>query len=153
MIYNEKYDRWITNNSLIFRYDSLKDKLILCKQVKNTNGYITVRTKIGMSCVHRVLFETFVHDIPDNYQIDHINTIRDDNRLENLRCVSVSENKLNPLTRINMSNSKKGKKIKRYPEFKLKFEKHFNTTFKENRKLYNRELCWFVRHGKCRWEV
>lgn len=48
--------------------------------------------------VHRLVWEAFVGKIPDGMQIDHINTIRDDNRLINLRCVTCSENHANPIT-------------------------------------------------------
>ena len=34
-------------------------------------------------------------DIPEGMQIDHINGIRDDNRIENLRCASRDENMRN----------------------------------------------------------
>ena len=47
----------------------------------------------------RVVYEVFVEQIPDGMEIDHINTVRDDNRVENLRVVTRSENLLNPLTR------------------------------------------------------
>ena len=42
-------------------------------------------------------------------EIDHINTIRDDNRLENLRLVSSSENKRNPITIERYKKSNKNK--------------------------------------------
>jgi hypothetical protein len=39
-----------------------------------------------------------IGEIPEGMVIDHINTIRTDNRLENLRCVTHLENNNNPLT-------------------------------------------------------
>lgn len=47
----------------------------------------------------RVVYEVLVGQIPDELEIDHINTERGDNRLENLRIVTHRENLLNPLTR------------------------------------------------------
>lgn len=61
--------------------------------------------------VHRVLANAFIPN-PDNLpQIDHINAIRDDNRLENLHWVSISANHLNPITRKRHSKSVKGNQV------------------------------------------
>ena len=59
------------------------------------NGYIRVSIKGKSYSVHRLVYETFNGKIPKNMVLDHINGIRDDNRLENLRCVSQSENMYN----------------------------------------------------------
>lgn len=42
---------------------------------------------------HRVLWELAVGPVPEGWQIDHINSVRDDNRSENLRLLTVGENK------------------------------------------------------------
>lgn len=49
--------------------------------------------------IHRLVWEAFNCPIPDGYEIDHINGIRDDNRLVNLRVVTSKENSNNPITR------------------------------------------------------
>lgn len=72
---------------------------------------------------HRLVYRTFVGEIPRGMVIDHINGIRDDNRLENLRCVTQSENAFNA-----QANGHKGQHavaqydlndnfIKEYPSF------------------------------------
>ena len=43
--------------------------------------------------VHRLVYEAFNGEIPEGYEIDHINGFRDDNRLENLRMLTKLENK------------------------------------------------------------
>lgn len=49
--------------------------------------------------LHRLIAEAFIPN-PNNLPcIDHINTVRDDNRLENLRWCTKKENANNPLTR------------------------------------------------------
>lgn len=58
------------------------------------NGY--VQTPLGL--MHRIIWETFKGKIPEGYEIDHINTIRNDNRLENLRLATHKENCNNPLS-------------------------------------------------------
>ena len=106
-----------------------------------------------MVYVHRLVWETFNGVIPDGYQIDHINTIRDDNRLENLRCVTRKDNMNNPLT----TQKRLGKSTVKgltWSDFGDKFKKHFGVTLYEEPKLYRREQAWYYRHNKvCRWEV
>ena len=77
-------------------------------------------------------------------QLDHINTIRSDNRLENLRCVTQKENSNNPLTRKHISEVRTG-------NFKIKFD---NYCKEHNVKLnYKTEYSWYSRYNKtCRWE-
>ena len=48
--------------------------------------------------ISHLIWEAFNGEIPDGLEIDHINTIRDDNRLDNLRLVTHKENCNNPLT-------------------------------------------------------
>lgn len=64
---------------------------------------------------HRFIWEAFNGEIPEGMEIDHINTNRSDNRLENLRLVSSSENKRNPTTleRYKQSNKGKGSKAQK----------------------------------------
>lgn len=58
--------------------------------------------------VHRIVATSFL-DNPNGYKyVDHINTVRHDNRAENLRWVSIAENLNNPRTKDHASMSKKG---------------------------------------------
>lgn len=66
------------------------------------SGYLQVKLyKDGVPYplkVHKIVFETFNHPIPDGFEIDHINGNEKDNRVENLRCVTHPENCRNEIT-------------------------------------------------------
>ena len=57
------------------------------------NGYLTVRINNKNTRLHRLIWKLVYNDEPE--QIDHINGIRDDNRLCNLRAVTNSVNSKN----------------------------------------------------------
>ena len=149
--YNWEFERYVTDDGKVFRYDSKQDKLVLCKPCKSRNGYCRIRYKGKTFQAHRVIFETFVGKIPQGYELDHINTVRDDNRLENLRLVTHKENVNNPLSIKHLSESKKGLTLS---NFGSKFKKHYGITYSDNSKLYDREKRWYYTHNhKCRWEM
>lgn len=137
MIYNEKYDRYIDDDLVIYRWDKNLDKLIQCNQHITATGYMQMRTKLSQNYVHRIIWETFNGEIPDGYQIDHINTIRTDNRLENLRMVTCKENHNNPLTikhkligLTKVWESNKGRKAWNNGLHGDSYKKHFKNGFK-----------------------
>ena len=83
---------------------SLKNgKVRYLKNTKNIYGYETISLcydgNLKQFRVHRLVYEAFNGPIPDGMEIDHINTVRDDNRLVNLRCVTRKENCNNPITK------------------------------------------------------
>ena len=61
----------------------------------NNNGYRRVRIKGKIYMEHRIIMMLCFGHIPENAEIDHINHVRDDNRLCNLRFVTGSENSRN----------------------------------------------------------
>ena len=75
----------------IRRKDS--DKVI--KEHIGTGGYLCCHLNLKKYKKHRIIAEQFVPN-PDNLpMIDHINRIKTDNRIENLRWVSGSDNQRN----------------------------------------------------------
>jgi len=82
LIYNENNDRFI------------KDR-------KEPTGYMRVGLykdgKEKKFLVHRLIALAFIPNPLNKPCIDHINRIRDDNRIENLRWVTVSENSQNTI--------------------------------------------------------
>lgn len=92
------------------------------KHIKNDRGYLVVclykNRKKSTKTVHRLLAKAYIPNLHNKPQVDHINRIKTDNRLENLRWVNQSENNVN---RKIMSNSKsKIKNIRfRYGSFEI----------------------------------
>lgn len=80
-------DHEISNNGAV----RLKGSETLKKGVLR-NRYVRYSIHGNLYSAHRLVYLTFVGEIPDGYVIDHINGIRDDNRVENLRCITQSEN-------------------------------------------------------------
>lgn len=75
----------------------------ICKLSTDTYGYLQVRIDGVFKLVHRIVAETFIPNPENKPCIDHINTIRYDNRVENLRWVTHKENSNNPITRKHLS--------------------------------------------------
>ena len=88
---------FINKNGEILSKKRKKHKIL--KQRKTEYGYmrihLTINDKGKHLRVHRLLALTFI-DNPNNHKmVDHINRIRDDNRLENLRWVNRCQNAQN----------------------------------------------------------
>lgn len=100
-----------------------KEKIL--KPGTNEKGYLFVSlAKEGRQKyyrVHRLVLMTFqpVENM-SQLEVDHINTVRSDNRLENLRWVTIKENNNNPLTRKHNSEAHKGEKHYMYNKFGVK---------------------------------
>lgn len=58
-----------------------------------TNGYVNVFVGKKQMYAHRIVYTMFTGETPE--AIDHINSIRSDNRIENLRACSIADNNKN----------------------------------------------------------
>ncbi|TKU44556.1 HNH endonuclease [Citrobacter sp. wls714] len=58
----------------------------------NCRGYWQVGLSGHRLLNHRVIWMMFHGDIPQDYEIDHVNHVKGDNRIENLRLVTHMEN-------------------------------------------------------------
>jgi hypothetical protein len=56
------------------------------------NGYLRVTINGKIYSIHRLVWENYKGEIPEGMVIDHIDGNRSNNNIENLRCVSQSEN-------------------------------------------------------------
>lgn len=119
-------------------YKSGKEKIL--KAGKNKGGYLTVypckNGKQRRYLVHRLVAQAFLGDYSEELEVDHINTIRDDNRVENLRMCTRKENNNNELTKKHMSEALKGKHHSE--ETKKKMSKNHADFSRENNPNYGK---------------
>lgn len=76
----------------------------------NDGGYTEVMIFGNKYLVHRLIWKYVYNKFPDNF-IDHINGIRTDNRLDNLREASTQQNSWNSSTRKDSTTGYKGVSI------------------------------------------
>ena len=96
----------ISNAGRIRAYSKMRGPVLLrpkiLKSRVNKHGYLqkTLVNENGRKTwdIHRLVALTFIPNPENKPCIDHINTNRTDNRVENLRWVTYSENALNPIT-------------------------------------------------------
>lgn len=92
-----------------------RGRKLIYGSVDNSQGYRYVKLWKGgkkhKRYIHRLIASHFIPNPYNKPQVDHINTDRLDNRIENLRWVTKKENANNPLTRFHNSNAKKGHHI------------------------------------------
>lgn len=97
----------VSNNGFIRSLDKFDSigRRIKGKHIKPQEsrfGYYRVSLcregKVTTHSVHRLVAQAFIPNTDNKPEIDHINTIKTDNRVENLRWVTKKENNENPLT-------------------------------------------------------
>ena len=128
---------YIKNNRLFWKSDrgsnKVKDKIA---GHLNNKGYFYINLNKTTYQEHRILYQ-FYHNIilTENQQIDHINLDKTDNRKENLRLVSHSQNQMNrKVQKNNLSTGHKNISIK-----KDKYYDYFFVQIKKDRKFVYRE--------------
>lgn len=78
---------------------------VLTPNVGVKNGYVYVTLRKDKRLLHRIVAETFIPNPFNKPEVDHINGIRTDNNVCNLRWVTRTENNNNPITKSRFSKS------------------------------------------------
>ena len=100
---------WVTQKNQYGEYKRyMKPKE--CKVNIDNEGYYSVTLNGTRIRLHRILYETFIGDIPDGYVIDHKNGNRLDNSLDNLRAVPQNLNSRNTVLAKRPDIRKRGNK-------------------------------------------
>ena len=106
MKYNARYNCYVSENGVVCKYDTKSDKLKFItqsaighnKMYRRVNLIDSQDNKCYSIRVHRLVYMTFMGEIPEGMQIDHIDGNASNNSLNNLRCVTPKENSNNPNT-------------------------------------------------------
>lgn len=114
--YKGKYQVSSMGNVKSLNYNNTGGEKIL-KPGKNKGGYLYVNlwknNKGKNVTIHRLVATAFIDNPKNKPHIDHINTIRDDNRACNLRWVTQKENNNNPISvsKLSGANSCRARKV------------------------------------------
>lgn len=130
-------DYQITDDGRVW---SKKSKKWMKQHIRDSKkGYLCVGLCINgkriFLQIHKIVAKTFIPNPQNKPCIDHINTIRTDNRVENLRWVTYEENSNNPITLQRCSDIRKGKKLSETTKKKLS-EAHIGQISARRKKVY-----------------
>lgn len=138
MIYNEKYKVWLNEDGLCLK--KVKGVLRTCGY-KNNSGYIMCKGKL----LHRIMWETFNGEIPDGYEIDHIDANKENNALSNLQLILHKDN----IKKTYIQGRKPTDNHNRiWSDFGSGFYEHYGKTRDTAYKLYEYEKGFYHTHNK-----
>jgi hypothetical protein len=103
----EKFD--YKNGQLIWKVNQGPNKLTgKIAGALNDQGYINIKVDGKLYKGHRLIWIYHSGDIPYKMEIDHINGVRHDNRIENLRLATHGQNQQNCTMQANNTSGAKG---------------------------------------------
>lgn len=106
MVFNKEKKVYLTKDGLVFKV--INDKLVLLNPTKSKNGYLYIRG----TGLHRLMWETFKGQIPNGFQIHHIDGNKENNNLENLECENSLEHQRKHKLGLKHSEQTKNKQSK-----------------------------------------
>ena len=148
MKYRADIDRWISKDGQVYRYDKYNDKLKLCSE-NDHHGYSWcsgwINGKRWNRPIHRLVWETFKGEIPEDMEIDHQNNNRKDNTISNLQLVTHAENSRLRFVR---GFKYKGNGKHFLSEFGELFFKKYGFGMTTDVNLYSKERRFWKKHGR-----
>ncbi len=151
--YKEFNGYYVTTEGEIYNKKGMKLKGYL-----NRLGYVQYNIIGKSQMAHRIVWEAFMGEIPNGYEIDHINTIRDDNRISNLRLMTHSQNCNNPESIKNYSRGNTtGHCISIIQVYPDGTEKEWISAAEAGRNGYNKQCIYQCLNGRihtsggCKW--
>lgn len=130
---------------------------ILNPNLDRKTGYyrvsLCVKGKIKWENIHRLVALTFIPNPEQKICVDHINTIRTDNRVENLRWCTLKENSRNPLSMKHLSDAHKGIRqsretiVKRVAHYKGKPHTEYRRKIESLNNGRNRPVVQYTKSG------
>ena len=118
-------------------YSEKSGEMVKLKPGKDKGGYLNVKLrKEGKSYtkrIHRLVAETLIKRIKGKNEIDHINQIKTDNTVENLRWVNKRENSINKGLQ---NNNKSGVKGVSYDNYYNKWRGEINISKGKRKRKY-----------------
>ena len=83
----------VSNLGRVKSFYGLKEKILKPQIVRGYYRVVLYKQSIKKNySVHRLVWSTFNGQMPENMQVNHINEIKTDNRLENLNLMTAKEN-------------------------------------------------------------
>ena len=143
----------ITENGDIFSH---RNNIFLKKTVNKVNGYEYVtlknRPKIETKSIHRIVAQTFIPNPNNKKEVDHINCIKTDNSVDNLRWATRSEQldySYSNGNRDDFINKISTKVINKKTGVIYNSQKELSDFLGINYST----IKWRIRHNKCEWEL
>lgn len=110
-------DYWITSDGKVWNNKRKKWLSVYTR----SNGYQTVSLgRKNNKYIHRLVAEAFIPNPENKPEVDHINRIRNDNNIENLRWVTKKENDQNRICDTTNANKVSSEKFSKEVEMRNK---------------------------------
>ena len=143
----------ITETGDVFSH---KNNIFLKKTTNKVNGYVYVTLKakprIETKSIHRLVAQSFIPNLKNKAEVDHINCLKTDNSVSNLRWATRKEQ-----IKYSFDNNNRGDHLDKVSTKVI--NKKTGVVFNSQRELADAleinysTMKWRIRHNKCDWEL